>query len=246
LEHHGVIESIAVFLDEESFYLLMERGHFDLGQMLKRCGRCDEPKVKRIAFHLFEAVAHLHSKNVVHRDLKPQNIVFSKEQPTAPKLIDFGDAEIVENDQSYTDFIGTPWYMAPEKLGPHKGWQLKKADVWAVAAIAFEMFCGERCFGGNAQREIFGNILSGQWSWPQSRRPSTEMMDAIGQCLSNNPKDRPSAEEQLGHRWFVDIEVNSTSGKPPPAEPASAEAPSDDEGDAPTETGHDLYFGDVK
>ena len=95
--------------------------------------------------------------------------------------------------------------MAPEKLGEHKGWQLKKADVWAIATIAFEMFVGKRCFQGNSQREVFGKIMSGQWSWPQDRTPSDSMQDLIRQCLSPDAKDRPTAQDILAHSWFADL-----------------------------------------
>ena len=93
--------------------------------------------------------------------------------------------------------------MAPERLGDHTGWQLKKADVWAIATIAFEMFVGKRCFEGNSQREVFGKIMSGQWSWPQNRTPSDSMQDLIQQCLCADASERPSAEEALSHVWFT-------------------------------------------
>lgn len=95
--------------------------------------------------------------------------------------------------------------MAPERLGEHKGWQLKKSDVWAVGAIAYEMFVGKRCFGGNGQREVFGKILRGQWSWPGHRTPSDSMQDLIRQCLDVDPSNRCSASEILQHSWFDDL-----------------------------------------
>ena len=96
--------------------------------------------------------------------------------------------------------------MAPERLGEHKGWQLKKADVWAVAAIVYEMYVGERCFQGANQREVFRNIMSGQWSWPQDRVPSDAMQDLIRLCLDPDAGDRLSAEDALGHSWFEEMD----------------------------------------
>ena len=95
--------------------------------------------------------------------------------------------------------------MAPERLGEHKGWQLKKSDIWAIAAIAYEMYVGERCFQGINQREIFGKILNGQWSWPQDRVPSDPMQDLIRQCLAIDANERLSAEDVLCHSWFADL-----------------------------------------
>lgn len=224
--HRGVIGLCAVFLDEDFFYLVLERADYDLRrlmdggvQSLRRLitdsGPCDEAKVKLITYRLFEAVAHLHSHDVVHRDLKPQNIVFCAADPLRPKLIDFGDAEMVRSDQTYPDMVGTPQYMAPEKLCDPKGWQLKAGDVWAVAAIAYEMFTGEQCFGANTQREVFAKVMGGQWSWPQSRTPSEAMQDVIAQCLCLDATERPKADEMAGHRWFGDLQRRPSSAASP-------------------------------
>ena len=103
LRHRGVIGFVDVFLDEKYFYLVMERADFDLFHMMKASGPWDENKTRTITFALFEVVAYLHSKNLVHRDLKPENIVFCRDDLANPKLIDFGDATMVENDKIYTE-----------------------------------------------------------------------------------------------------------------------------------------------
>merc|ERR1712062_391665 len=160
-------------------------------------------KVKSITHSLLEAVDYIHSNNIVHHDMNPKNIVIcAADSPEQAQLIDFGDAQIVRDDQIYTDFIGSPSYMAPEKLGEHKGWQLKKADVWAIGAIAFEMFTGQRCFGGNSQREIFGKVLTGQWEWPEDCSPSDLMRDFVRKCLTSDPEERLSATKALQHTWL--------------------------------------------
>jgi len=206
LRHRGVVGFAEMFLDEEHFYLVMERGDVDLCQITNASAPWDEATANAVIFALFESVAFLHSNDIVHRDLKPANVVLcraDKGGATTPKLIDFGDALLVQRDASYTDFVGTPQYLAPERLGDHKGWQLKAADVWAVGAIAFELLTGCKCFDGETQREIFAKILGGQWSWPRSRTPSQPMMDLVGRCLSMNAAERPSAEEALSHSVFT-------------------------------------------
>eukprot|EP01084_Bolivina_argentea_P021846 40612_1 len=110
---------------------------------------------------------------------------------------------MAKKDQIYTEFVGTPPYMSPERLDEHRGWQLKKADIWALAVIAYEMYCGRRCFEGDTQKQVFGRILRGEWSWPSNRKqPSDNMKDFINLCLSANAKDRPSANTALQHKWF--------------------------------------------
>ena len=104
LRHRGVIGFVDVFLDEKYFYLVMEQADFDLFHMTKASGPWDEDKTRTITFALLEVVAYLHSKNLAHRDLKPENIVFCRDDLETPKLIDFGDATMVENDKIYTEF----------------------------------------------------------------------------------------------------------------------------------------------
>ena len=101
--------------------------------------------------------------------------------------------------------------MAPERLGEHKGWQLMRSDVWAIAAITYEMFVGKRCFPGHSQREVFRNVLRGGWSWPENRKPSDSMQDFIQRCLCLDATERPTAEQALKHYWFH--EVSSQKGE---------------------------------
>ena len=103
LNHCGIVQFIAVFMDEDYLYLLMERADFDLRSLITSSGPLDENKVRTITYSLFKAVAYFHAESVVHRDLRPENIVFCKCDPIMPKLIDFGDALVVEN-KKYNEF----------------------------------------------------------------------------------------------------------------------------------------------
>ena len=86
----------------------------------------------------------------------------------------------------------------------HKGWELKKSDIWAIGVIAYEMYCGQRCFDGKSQKEVFSKILNANWRWPKHRRPSCKMRDFVEKCLEVDTKERLSASEALGHDWFID------------------------------------------
>eukprot|EP01084_Bolivina_argentea_P199013 340606_1 len=202
LKHNGIIQFIDMFFDERYYYLVLEKADYDLYYVMKEKGKLSERKTKNITYSLLKAIAYMHKKNLAHRDLKPENIVFVAHETNRPRLIDFGDAEMAKKDKTYTEFVGTPPYMSPERLDEHKGWQLKKADVWAVAVIAYEMYCGKRCFEGDTQKQVFGKILRGEWSWPTDRKPSVEMQDFVNKCLQHDAKDRPSAIQSINHSWF--------------------------------------------
>ena len=130
-----------------------------------------------------------------------------------PIIIDFGDAEMCKKGKTYTEFVGTPPYMSPERLGEHNVNQLKKSDVWALGAIAYEMYSGKRCFEGDSQKQVFRAILSGQWSWNEDRLPTKDMMDFVSKCLTMNYEQRLSAKEALNHSWFADIITKNNKQK---------------------------------
>merc|ERR1712228_739514 len=112
---------------------------------------------------------------------------------------------IAKKGKIYTEFVGTPPYMSPERLGEYNCEQLKKSDIWAIGVIAYEMYSGKRCFEGDTQKQVFGKILRGEWSWKSERKPTDKMQDFIKQCLEMDTKKRLSADDALMHPWFADM-----------------------------------------
>eukprot|EP00484_Ammonia_sp_Unknown_P001542 CAMPEP_0197021756 /NCGR_PEP_ID=MMETSP1384-20130603/2690_1 /TAXON_ID=29189 /ORGANISM="Ammonia sp." /LENGTH=407 /DNA_ID=CAMNT_0042449661 /DNA_START=35 /DNA_END=1258 /DNA_ORIENTATION=+ len=210
LRHAGIIQFIDMFMDDMYYYLLLEKADFDLAFVMKQKGHLSEGKTRRIVYALLKAVKYLHRKGLAHRDLKPENIVFVRSQTDCPRLIDFGDVDLAKDEKMYTEFVGTPPYMSPERLGEHNGYQLKKSDIWALGVIAYEMYTGERCFGGTTQKEVFGRIIGSKWSWPSGRTPSKTMQDFVRQCLNPDADQRLSAEQALQHEWFETVRKQET------------------------------------
>eukprot|EP01083_Nonionella_stella_P253051 871147_1 len=202
IHHKGIIALMDLFYDENYYYLVLQKADFDLQYVMRKQVHLSERKTRNIIYSLLQTIEYMHRKRVVHRDIKPENIVFMADDTDQSLLIDFGDAELVRNDGIYVELVGTPPYMSPERLEEHKGWELKKSDIWAVGAMAYEMYCGERCFTGNTQKQVFGKILSNEWSWPNGMVVSDAFKDFIEECLAFNAKDRLTATEALNHPWF--------------------------------------------
>ena len=98
----------------------------------------------------------MRSKNVIHRDLKPQNLLLSHDGPDAVlKIADFGFARSLTQGMAET-LCGSPLYMAPEILRYQK--YDAKADLWSVGTILYEMVTGRPPFGGNNPLQLLGNI----------------------------------------------------------------------------------------
>lgn len=144
-----------------------------------------------------KALQFLHSNGIVHRDIKPQNIlVFSLEvkSPVHVKLTDFGTARFVpENATNVTRNIGTCGYMAPESLGK-KPKIAKSADVYSFAILMWEVLFERVPFESmNWQSDIEAHVLAGdRLPMPASSHVQPELVQLIEECWQQDPANRPS------------------------------------------------------
>ena len=113
--HENVIELLDVFDTPTYVFLLFELCvNGELFDHLEREERFSEKKARRIMKQVFEALKHCHSKGVIHRDIKMENILLDEDQNI--KLTDFGFAKILQPRERLYDLCGTPGYLAPELL----------------------------------------------------------------------------------------------------------------------------------
>ncbi|XP_057900745.1 serine/threonine-protein kinase pim-1-like [Melospiza georgiana] len=179
-----------------SFLLVLERPEQcqELSGVLAEWGFLPEEAARELFRQVLEAVRHCTSCGVLHRDIKPKNILLDLATGQA-KLIDFGCGTYLQ-DTVYTHFAGTQSYSPPEwnDFGWHHG---KTAMVWSLGILLHQMVCGEHPFRRGQ------NISWGQLLLPQ--RLSQECKDLIGWCLSVNSLDRPTLEDLFCDPWMQDI-----------------------------------------
>ena len=203
LSHPGVVTLHEAGADETHTYMVSEfvRG-MTLGQIYAE-GRCSDRDVVRIGAALAAALDHAHSQGVIHRDVKPGNILV----PDAPrseagivKLADFGIAQLAgESSLTRTgDVVGTLAYMSPEQasgepLGP-------ETDLWALAVVIFEGLSGKNPVRGRTAAETARNLSSGEIPLLADERPDLPeaLTDAIDCALEPDPDDRGSLAELGG------------------------------------------------
>jgi len=154
-------------------------------------------QVKKYGRQLLEGVKYLCDRDVMHRDLKPQNLLV--DQDGTLKIADFGIATMVKTDQpqkySYTAF--TRWYSPPEVLSEIM--YDKKADLWSVGCILAEMASGEMLFPGNDNQEILMMIFregNPDRVFDLEMNPSTETFEKV---ILDNPRFLPSKFEMNHH-----------------------------------------------
>ncbi|XP_018564518.1 serine/threonine-protein kinase GM11705 isoform X1 [Anoplophora glabripennis] len=154
--------------------------------------------------HLVSALAYLHNLNIVHRDVKPENLLVEVDgnRVVYLKLGDFGLA--CEVTRPLFTVCGTPTYVAPEILA-ESGYGLK-IDVWAAGVILYILLCGYPPFVSqdNDQEKLFDCILSGQYDFPDEywHEVSASAKELIQHMLQLAPELRFSAEDVLDHPWL--------------------------------------------
>ncbi|CAG9120727.1 unnamed protein product [Plutella xylostella] len=150
LRHPGVVRLLDVLVAEHTLYLVFEYMHCDLKRLLdKSRGPLPADLVQSYTKQLLEALAYCHAGRVLHRDLKPQNLLVDCQGRI--KLADFGLARAFQLPlRAYTHEVVTLWYRAPEILLGTKLYSTA-VDIWSLACIVAEMSSGRTLFPGDSE-----------------------------------------------------------------------------------------------
>ncbi|KAF2902983.1 hypothetical protein ILUMI_03210 [Ignelater luminosus] len=205
LSHPNIMSLIDEQDTKAMLYLVCElvKGG-DLFDAITVAQKFSEDQAALMITHLTSALAYLHNLNIVHRDVKPENLLVDIQEGKIKtlKLGDFGLA--CEVSRPLYTVCGTPTYVAPEILA-ESGYGLK-IDVWAAGVILYILLCGYPPFVShdNDQEKLFDCILSGQYDFPDEywQDVSSSAKELIQNMLQLAPELRFSAEDVLDHPWL--------------------------------------------
>ncbi|XP_070581281.1 serine/threonine-protein kinase 33-like [Ptychodera flava] len=209
VNHIHIIHLEEIFETAKRMYLVMEICDAGELQSLFKKGTFTEEETRTLIERLASAISYLHKNDIVHRDIKLENILLSTD-PCKPddkliiKVTDFGLSVVKGNvNSALQDFCGTPMYMAPEVVIGRSYTQ--QCDTWSIGVIAYTLIQGSPPFVGKDEESLYENIKKGELDlstgvWTEI---SEAAKDAIQGMLKVDPAHRLTASEVLDHPWIT-------------------------------------------
>lgn len=230
LRHENLVNLIEYFRRKKKLYLVFEFvDHTVLDDLERYPNGLEEQLVRKITYQVLRAIEFCHHHNIIHRDVKPENILVSK--MGVVKLCDFGFARTLAGPgETYTDYVATRWYRAPELLVGDANYG-KAVDLWAIGCLIVEMLTGNPLFPGDSDIDQLYHITS--WLGNLSQRykeifmknpifvgmklPEVNHVDPLEKrlpglssysigivkdCLMLDADDRPTCTQLLSHPYF--------------------------------------------
>ncbi|KAI1326383.1 Pkinase-domain-containing protein [Xylariaceae sp. FL0255] len=212
VKHPFLITLWGTFQDARNLYMVMdfvEGG--ELFSLLRKSGRFPNPVAKFYAAEVTLALEYLHSRNIIYRDLKPENLLLDRHGHL--KITDFGFAKRVP-DKTWT-LCGTPDYLAPEVVS-NKGYN-KSVDWWSLGILIYEMLCGYTPFwDSGSPMKIYENILRGKVKYPAYVHPDAQ--DLLQKLITPDLTKRlgnlyAGPQDVKNHSWFAEVTWDRLSRK---------------------------------
>ncbi|XP_074046810.1 PAS domain-containing serine/threonine-protein kinase isoform X2 [Macrotis lagotis] len=194
MQHPNIIKVLDVFENEGFFQLVMEKhgSGMDLFMFIDGHPKMDEPLTSHIFRQVVEAIVYLRSKNILHRDIKDENIIIAEDFTI--KLVDFGSAVYMEPDKYFHIFCGTIEYCSPEVLlgQAYKGPEM---EMWALGVTLYTLMFEENPF--NELDEALEAILHPPFL------VSSDLLSLLCGLLHPNPEERLTLDMVTHHPWVT-------------------------------------------
>ncbi|KAM8847401.1 serine/threonine-protein kinase D3-like isoform 2-T2 [Synchiropus picturatus] len=208
LQHPGVVDLDCMLETPERVFVVMEKLHGDMLETIlsSEKSRLPERLTKFLVTQILVALRHLHLKNIVHCDLKPENVLLASPDPFPQvKLCDFGFARIIGEKSFRRSVVGTPAYLAPEVLRS-KGYN-RSLDMWSVGVIVYVSLSGT--FPFTEDEDISEQIQNAAFMYPPGtwREICPDATDLINNLLQVKMRKRFSVDKSLSHPWLQDYQT---------------------------------------
>ncbi|RWS30820.1 hypothetical protein B4U80_04311 [Leptotrombidium deliense] len=204
-KHENLIRLYQVMQTKRYLMLCLE--YADGGEIfdyLVTNGKMNEKKAKKYFKQILNAIDYLHKNNIVHRDLKAENLLLSKNGKIV-KLADFGFSNYFQSNSLLSTWCGSPPYAAPE-LFEGRHYNGPKADIWSLGVVLYVLVCGALPFDGHTLQSLRTRVLNGKFRIPYFMSCDCEHL--IRHMLIVDPTLRYSVEKIKNHRWLQKDDSN--------------------------------------
>lgn len=215
IKHKRILNVEHSSWDKTNYYIvseLIEGG--DLMDFVGKYGAIEEKATVEIAYQILEGVQYLHSNNIIHRDIKPDNVLIVQDCPVVVKIADFG---LSKRGDEFKTFCGTMAYLSPEIIGEIRSRNhLKpksmrpsyssKADMWAVGCLVYVILTNHLPFSAPTEEALFDCIRKCDYSEIPllEKMVSSACLQFLRSLICRTVSQRLSAKRALKHEWFVD------------------------------------------
>ena len=212
LHHLKLIRLHDAFEDDDEMVLIYE--FMSGGELFERITdegyKMSESEAQNYVRQIIEGVKHMHEKNIIHLDLKPENIMCQKKNSNQIKIIDFGLATKLDPHEIVKISTGTAEFAAPEIVEREPvGFY---TDMWAIGVLTYVLLSGLSPFAGENDIETLKNVKACDWDFDEDKfkNVSNEAKDFIRRLLARNKDKRMTAHECLEHSWLKIAEPDTT------------------------------------
>lgn len=199
LSHKHVVKFSHHFEDQENIYIFLELcSRKSLAHIWKARHTLTEPEVRYYLRQIISGLKYLHSRGILHRDLKLGNFFVNENMEL--RLGDFGLAAKLETvEQRKKTICGTPNYLAPEVL--NRQGHGTESDVWSLGCVMYTLMCGNPPFETLDLKETYKCIKEVRYHLPSTLSPAAQKL--ISGILQKNPSDRLTLDQILNHEFFT-------------------------------------------
>nr|XP_046245895.1 MAP/microtubule affinity-regulating kinase 4 isoform X1 [Scatophagus argus] len=198
LKHPNIVQLFEVIETEKTLYLIMEYASGgEVFDYLVAHGRMKEKEARAKFRQIVSAVHYCHQKNIVHRDLKAENLLLDADSNI--KIADFGFSNEFSAGSKLDTFCGSPPYAAPE-LFQGKKYDGPEVDIWSLGVILYTLVSGSLPFDGQNLKELRERVLRGKYRVPFYM--STDCEGILRRFLVLNPAKRCSLEQIMKDKWL--------------------------------------------
>uniref|UniRef100_UPI003AAFA021 death-associated protein kinase 1 n=1 Tax=Centroberyx gerrardi TaxID=166262 RepID=UPI003AAFA021 len=205
IQHPNIITLHDVYENKAEVILILELvAGGELFDFLAEKESLTEEEATQFLKQILDGVFYLHSKQIAHFDLKPENIMLLSRTVPHPriKLIDFGLAHKIDFGNDFKNIFGTPEFVAPEVVN-YEPLGLE-ADMWSVGVITYILLSGASPFLGDNKQETLANVSAVDYTFDEEFFSSTSILakDFIARLLVKDPKKRMTIQDSLLHPWI--------------------------------------------